>query len=170
MNLQSVPDGASLMVDGEYRGKTPLMISDLSPGTYMVNFSRFGFRELSTRVKVVPGKISEVTVTLEPETGTLTVNSTPSGARVLLDGTDAGFSPVVLANISAGNHTVRLEKDGYIPATRVVIITAGMVNPVEVPLDPVPVSTTKAAGLVPAMAGAFCVILVSIAFCNRRNP
>lgn len=171
MNLQSAPDGASLVVDGEYRGKTPLTLSDLSPGTYMVNFSRFGFRELSTRIVVVPGKISEVTVTLEPETGTLTVNSTPSGARVLLDGTDAGFSPVVLANISAGNHTITLEKDGYVTADRQVTVSAGRVNPFDLSLDQVPVSTTtaRAAGLIPAMAGAFSVILAGVALRLRHN-
>ena len=168
MDLQSVPDGASLMVNGEYRGKTPLQISGLSPGNYAVTFSRFGFMELSTQVPVEQGKIAEVTVTLQPKTGTLAVNSTPPGARVLLDGAGAGLSPVVLANISAGNHTVMLEKDGYVTAAQQVRITADQVNPVEVTLDPVSVSTTRAAGLVPAMAGAFFVILLGVA-CSRRH-
>jgi hypothetical protein len=168
MNLQSIPDGASLMVNGEYRGKTPLTISGLGPGNYAVTFSRFGFMELSVQVPVEQGKIAEVTAALQPKTGTLVVNSTPAGARVLLDGTDAGLVPVFLANISAGNHTIRLEKDGYVTAAQEVGITAGQVSRAEVSLDPVPVSTTRAAGLVPAMAGAFIVILLGIA-CNRRR-
>jgi hypothetical protein len=169
MNLQSVPDGASLTVDGEYRGKTPRTIGDLSPGNYAVTFSRFGYSELSVQVQVEQGKITEVTATLQPKTGTLVVNSTPSGARVLLDGTNAGLSPVVLANISAGNLTVVLEKDGYVTAARQVIIPPGRVSSVDVSLDPVPVTTTRAAGLVPAMAGAFCVILLGIAYSRYRN-
>ena len=171
MELQSVPDGASLMVNGEYRGKTPLKISGLSPGNYAVTFSRFGFMELSTQVQVGQGQIAEVTATLKPKTGTLAVNSTPPGARVLLDGADTGLLPVVLANISAGNHTVMLEKDGYITGTRQVTITADQVNPVEVSLDTVSVSPTKAraAGLVPAMAGAWFVILLGVAYNRRHN-
>jgi hypothetical protein len=169
MNLQSVPDGASLMVNGEYRGKTPLTIGDLSPGTYAVTFSRFGYRELSVQVPVEPGKIAEVTATLQPKTGTLAINSTPPGARVLLDGINAGLSPVVLANISAGNHTVVLEKDGYIAAARQLIIPAGQVSSVEVSLDSVPVTTPRAAGLVPALAGAFFVILLVLACSRCRN-
>jgi hypothetical protein len=171
MDLQSVPDGASLMVNGEYRGKAPLKISGLSPGNYAVTFSRYGFRELSTQVRVEQGKNTEVTATLRPETGTLAVNSTPPGARVMLDGAGAGISPVVLLNISAGNHTVMLEKDGYITARREVRIDAGQEITVGISLDPVPVSptTTRAAGLVPAMAGAFCVILFGIACRHRRN-
>lgn len=169
MELQSVPDGASLMVSGEYRGKTPLNISGLSPGNYTVTFSRFGYRELSVQVPVEQGKITGVTATLQPKTGTLVVNSTPPGARVLLDGAGIGLSPVVLENISADNHTVMLEKDGYVTAARQVMIPVGQVGSVEVSLDPVPVSTTRAAGLVPAMAGAVCVILLGIAYSRRRN-
>jgi hypothetical protein len=172
MDLQSVPDGASLMINGEYRGKTPLEINDLSPGNYAVTFSKFGFMDISQSVPVEQGKIAGVKATLQPKTGTLAVNSTPPGARVLLDGASAGLSPVTLTNLSADNHTLTLEKDGYITAFLQVGITAGQVNPVEVTLDPVPVSPTKtpaAAGLVPAMAGAFGVILLGVACFNRRN-
>ena len=138
---------------------------------YALPFPGSGLMELSIQVPVEQGKIAEVTATLQPKTGTLAVNSTPPGARVLLDGADAGISPVVLANISADNHTVTLEKDGYVTAAREVRITAGQVNPVEVSLDPVSVSPTKtrAAGLVPAMAGAFCVILLGVAYHRRHN-
>jgi hypothetical protein len=172
MDLQSVPDGASLTVNGEYRGKTPLQISGLSPGSYTVTFSRSGYRELSTRVQVGQGQVAEVTATLRPETGTLAVNSTPYGARILLDGTDAGISPVVLANISADNHTVTLEKEGFVTATREVRTGAGQVIPVEVSLDPVPTAsptTARAAGLVPATAGALVAGLALLAYSHRRT-
>jgi hypothetical protein len=169
MDLHSIPDGASVTVDGEYRGKTPLAISGLSPGNYAVTFSRFGFMELSTRVRVEPGEIAETSVILQPKSGMLAVNSTPPGARVLLDGADLGIAPVVRENISAGNHTVTLEMDGYFPAARQVWINAGQVSPVEVSLDPVPVPTTRAPGLVPALAGALLVTLHGIACSLRRN-
>jgi hypothetical protein len=167
MDLHSVPDGASVTVNGEYRGKTPLAISGLSPGNYAVSFLRSGFMELSTRVRVEPGVIADAAVILQPESGMLAVNSTPPGARVLLDGADVGIAPVVLENISAGNHTVTLEMDGYIPAARQVRINAGQVTPVGVSLDPLPVPTTRAPGLVPATAGALLVTLAGIA--RRRN-
>ncbi len=170
MDLQSVPDGASVTVGGVYRGKTPLVLSDLSPGTYTVTFSRTGFADLTTLVSVQGGKNSEVIATLRPETGTVAVNSTPSGARVMLDGTYAGLSPLVIANISAESHTIGLEKDGYIAVSRRVSISPGQATSLEIPLDPVvtatPPPTTRSAGLVPAMAGAFCIVVLALA-CNR---
>ncbi|RPI40582.1 MAG: PEGA domain-containing protein [Methanoregulaceae archaeon] len=171
MDLQSVPEGASVTINGDYRGKTPFMISGLSPSTYAVTFSRFGFLDLTTQVTVQGGKNAEVIATLQPETGTLVVNSTPPGARVLLDGTDAGLSPLMLGNISAGNHTVMLEKDGFIAVTRNIGIIAGQTYPVDIVLVPVSTAvpqTTRAAGLAPAMAGALLVILLGVA-CFRRD-
>ena len=170
MNLHSVPEGASLLINGEYRGKTPLSLGNLPSGRYTVTFSRFGFIGLSTEVPVEEGKTAEVTATLQPETGTLAINSTPSGARVLLDGTDAGLSPVMLENISAGNHTVMLEKEGYRTSVREVRVKAGQANPVELPLEPVPVAAppaTRAAGFVISMTGSFAVLLLVLA-CNGR--
>lgn len=171
MDLQSVPDGASVTVNGDYRGKTPLMMNGLSPGTYTVTFSRPGFGDMYAQVTVQGGGISEVIANLRPETGSLAVNSTPSGARVLLDQTFSGLSPVVLGNISADNHTITLEKDGYVTAARQVRLTEGGMTPVDVVLVPVPAAVppaTQAAGLVPALAGACMVIILGIAG-RRRN-
>ncbi|MFA5267229.1 MAG: PEGA domain-containing protein [Methanoregula sp.] len=172
MDLQSVPGGASVTVSGDPRGTTPLVISGLSPGTYTVTFTRSGYVDMSTQVIVQAGSTSEVIATLQPKTGALAVNSSPPGARVLLDGAYAGLSPVLLENISADNHTVGVEIDGYTAASRTVSIAAGQVNPVEVSLVPVPApvtpATTRAAGPGPAIAGALCLIILGAAW-SRRN-
>jgi hypothetical protein len=175
MDLQSVPDAASVTVNGENRGKTPLVLSGLSSGTYTVTFTRSGFVDLTTRVTVEGGKNSEVIATLQPKTGTLAVNSTPSGARVVLDATYVGLSPVVLENTSAESHTVVLQKDGYSAVTRNVSISPGQVTSLEIPLDPVPAAspaptTVRSAGLMPAMAGVFCIIVLGVASsrCRKR--
>lgn len=156
MELHSVPEGASLVINGEYRGKTPLTLSNLPSGIYTVTFSRFGFIGFSTEVPVEEGMTAEVTATLRPETGTLAVNSTPPGARVLLDGTDSGFSPMMLENISAGNHTVVLELAGYNTAFLDVRVKALQANFVDLPLEPVSAAppATRAAGSVLSMTGA----------------
>jgi hypothetical protein len=162
MELHSVPEGASLVINGEYRGKTPLTLGNLPSGRYTVAFSRFGFIGVSAEVAVEGGKTAEVTAALRPVTGTLAINSSPPGARVLIDGTDAGPSPVVQENISAGNHTVVLEMGGYRSAVRDVRVMAGLENRVEIPLEPVPAGppVTRAAGSAMALAGAVAAVLL----------
>ncbi|OPX62840.1 MULTISPECIES: PEGA domain-containing protein [unclassified Methanoregula] len=177
MDLKSDPDGASVTVNGESRGKTPLRLGSLRPGTYMVAFSLPGYRTSSAQVTVQGGAVSEVTAKLGPETGSFFVNSTPAGARVLVDGAAAGFTPLILENITAGSHTITLEKDGYAAATRQVTPASGLRVPVDVALEPLPATTapattapapTRASGLLPALAGALLTVFIALACRNSR--
>lgn len=45
--------------------------------------------------------------------GGLTVDSRPTGARVFLDGRLVGTTPLAIAAVPAGEHALRLERDGY---------------------------------------------------------
>jgi eukaryotic-like serine/threonine-protein kinase len=45
--------------------------------------------------------------------GGLSVDSRPTGARVFLDGRLIGTTPMTMANVPAGEHAIRLERDGY---------------------------------------------------------
>jgi len=49
-----------------------------------------------------------------PTTGIIDVNSTPDGARVILDGVDTGqVTPIILTSVEAGTHTIQLDKFHY---------------------------------------------------------
>jgi hypothetical protein len=52
------------------------------------------------------------------------VNSTPSGARILLDGTDCGQQTPASVELShsANRHTLKLEKPGYNPVERELVL------------------------------------------------
>lgn len=124
LTLQSIPDNVSVTVNGDYKGRTPLTIPGLSPGKYSITFSRFDYEKFSTLAAVESGAITEVTATLAPKTGALTINTSPIGARILLDGVDIGVSPVMRANLAAGNHTVNATLEGYIPTETEVRVIA----------------------------------------------
>jgi hypothetical protein len=169
MDLRSVPGGASLMVNGEYRGKTPMTISDLAAGTYNVTFSRFGFVEVSTPVLVQPGKLSEVNATLVPRTGTLVVATSPAGARIRIDGADAGVSPVTFSNLTADNHTLTIEKEGYTPILQPVRIIAGQTVPLEITLVALQSQpTARAAMVVPAPVTGIGIVFLLLSFNHLR--
>jgi hypothetical protein len=56
--------------------------------------------------------------------GRLLVRSTPAGARVFVDGKDAGATPVAVRGLTEGSHSVRLVREGYMPAERTLSFTA----------------------------------------------
>jgi hypothetical protein len=65
LDIRSTPDGATVYLDGERRGRTPLRIDDLEPQTYTVRLTKQNFVEWQQDVTV---KASDTTV-IEPELG-----------------------------------------------------------------------------------------------------
>ena len=51
--------------------------------------------------------------TLAQSRGSVAIDSIPPGARVLVDGRQVGSTPLVLEDVPAGTHLVRVEADGY---------------------------------------------------------
>lgn len=75
------------------------------------------------------------TVTEEAGTG-LELRSDPSGAEVFVDGVRRGKTPLVVSDLPAGQHFLRLEKDGY--WTRESTVTIAKDRRIRVGLELVP--------------------------------
>jgi hypothetical protein len=170
LNVSSVPEDSSVVVNGNYQGRSPISIPDLTPGTYQVNISRFNYDLLSTSATVESGATTEVTATLRPKIGTLVIATTPAGANITLDGADEGVSPVTLNGIAAGNHTVNATLTGYIPSETMVTVVADQSVTSTIPLAKpafslLPVSMTPLPVNVPLAACAAALLLFA---CTRR--
>lgn len=68
ISVESVPPGAAVSVDGQYRGVTPLVIRDLPAGSHSVSLAGEGYQEHVLSVDVTGGKTEPVSVTLIPAT------------------------------------------------------------------------------------------------------
>jgi hypothetical protein len=67
--------------------------------------------------------------------GALAVDSRPTGAKVFVDGTLVGTTPVALPTVAAGSHVIRLEHDGYRRWSSSVRIVASEQNRVTASLE-----------------------------------
>jgi serine/threonine-protein kinase len=68
----------------------------------------------------------------------MTVDTEPPGASVLLDGAIVGASPLALNGLAAGPHTVRVTRDGFAPAQVSLELVAGTQSaPIHFKLQPV---------------------------------
>jgi len=70
--------------------------------------------------------------------GSLRIDSAPQGARVFIDRTTAGVTPLVARDLSVGSHAVRVEADGHVAwssAIRVVADRQTRVHTTLAPLD-----------------------------------
>jgi hypothetical protein len=62
---------------------------------------------------------------LPDKTGSVTINSSPSGAEVYLDNEYHGTTPAAIRAIPAGNHTIEIRERGYITWSRNITVTSG---------------------------------------------
>ena len=70
-----------------------------------------------------PAKI--VMPSTQPDSSTLEVNASVSGASVLVDGRVVGQTPLSDVDVSPGEHPIRVEKEGYEPYRKLVLFEAG---------------------------------------------
>jgi hypothetical protein len=68
-----------------------------------------------------------------PVTGLLQVQSQPAGARVIVDGTDRGATPLTVNDLTSGDHEVIL-KAGEATAKHTVTVQAGVTASLVVPI------------------------------------
>jgi hypothetical protein len=122
--VQSNPAGVQVFVDGTDHGQTPARIS-VPPGAHILELRGRGVP------RVIPLTVNagaEVSHTVEfantPETGSLRVESQPSGAKVVVDGTDRGVAPVTVTDLVPGDHEVLLQTP-LASARHVVNVQAG---------------------------------------------
>lgn len=84
-----------------------------------------------------PGLVHGATAATAPSaSGSLSVETDPPGATVLVDGQAWGTTPVAVRPIAPGDHRVRVVKQGYLDNSRVVSVQAGQVGRVQVKLTP----------------------------------
>ncbi|WML67635.1 MAG: hypothetical protein METHP_01178 [Methanoregula sp. SKADARSKE-2] len=171
IELRSIPGEASVVINNEYKGVAPLTVSGLDPGTYNVTLSRFGYRPISAPVKVEPGSVSHVNITLSTLTGALSVNSSLSGSEITVDGARTGISPMTFASLQQGNHTLNVTKDGYIPQILSVQVAADQTTRIDLTLAPLSRvgGEVRAPGMLPATLGAEIVVTLLLVIGRSRK-
>lgn len=118
VTFRSEPPGATLLVDGEERGTTPLT-TEIDAGAREVALSLTGYQRWTRELEVVADEPRELPlVRLSPAPARVRVTSEPSGATVAVGGEFRGRTPVTLAIAPDQEVTLRLNKAGHRPATR----------------------------------------------------
>lgn len=106
--LQSVPAGSEVLVDGSQLGVTPLS-APLSAGTHKIEFRYRGATRVVALDITAGGHIVHSVDWKRKPTGRLHVTSDSGAAAVLVDGKKLGVTPLTLEDLSAGRHIVTLE-------------------------------------------------------------
>ena len=136
IKFDSDPPGARVTVDGEELCPATPCRREVPPGRHEVTMSLERYAPRSRAVTFEEGQ--NVSWSLEPTFGTLTVISEPSGASVTIDGKAVGETPLNKHELPAGEHAVVVEDRCHQPQTRELTLPRGKSHTLEVALSPRP--------------------------------
>ena len=132
--------GAEVAVDGSGKGASPLAAFEVEAGDREVSVRAPGYEEFRTRVAIegrgveqrlavalvaLPAPEVKPTPTPAPAPAVLVVTTEPPGARVSVDGSDRGASPVEVRLEPGHPHAVRATAPGHDDAELTVQLKAG---------------------------------------------
>lgn len=125
VSLSSVPPGATLRVDGEEVGVTPVT-AEMLEGARELDLTLEGFDRWQRMVAVEAGRPQILDeVELSEAGGVLALTSSPAGAMVSVDGEYRGRTPLDLSLTPGAEHTIQLSKLGHEGASRTVAVESG---------------------------------------------
>ncbi len=117
LSVHTVPKNAEVVVDGQFRGVTPLNRIELDSGKHVVKAvypTRTSWNGSSKVESVAIDAAHETTVNWELE-GIASLNSVPSGSLVSYQGRQIGVTPFMFKATEAFMGEFTLQKDGFKP-------------------------------------------------------
>lgn len=136
VKVDSVPPGASILVDGEDVGKTPASV-EVMQGERQLMLQLPSFANWQKPLRITAGQDQDLgQIALQPAPGLLELGSVPSGANVTLDGDFQGQTPLTVEITPGRTHSLAVSKPGYARYDDAVEMSSGARDTRSVTLKP----------------------------------
>lgn len=123
LRVTAPADRSTVFIDGTSVGPTPLE-REVAAGDHLVVVEHEGQTRFERTVTVPQG--SSIALAAEQRAvGGVRFQSTPVGASVLIDGADAGKTPLIKTDLPVGNHLVTFRAAGYRELQQPVVVQGG---------------------------------------------
>jgi formylglycine-generating enzyme required for sulfatase activity len=153
--VRTVPAGASVSVGGAYRGRSPLTLEVRPDVPLAIVATRDGYEPATNQTTVGSGARREVSLSLAPILGEVTVQAEPAGAEVYTNGRSAGRAGEVL-RLPSARQELEVRLAGHRPYRTTITPRPGLPQVISVRLEPGrgPAIVAPTAGSGGATAGA----------------
>jgi hypothetical protein len=124
LNLSSNTEAATVFIDGEEIGLTPLTNIELAAGEHEVLVSKERFEPIQQLIEIEGRQQQQsLNIDLLPAWANIDFSSSPAGATVTVDGEEIGLTPL-RAEILEGDHEVLIKLAAHKAWTENLTITA----------------------------------------------
>jgi hypothetical protein len=130
LTVVSLPEGARVYIGDQYRGDTPLTLTDLSSETHRIRAELKGYEAMARSVTLSGDTPRTEEFRLTKNSAKLVIVSDPAGATLLLNGQEYGVTapgddlrasaPLEIDGLPAGDYQVQLRLRGYTHAPRTI--------------------------------------------------
>lgn len=139
LEVVSDPDRAEVWVDGDFKGLTPFIVTDIPQGWHRLTIRKSGYREVSTWLQFTSDYMLYQTSLVE-NTGFLQIDVSPPDSIVTVGGTTVAPG---LQKLPVGSYAVLVRAFGYEDFKEDVIVSEKVVTPLSVTLTPTPFQITS---------------------------
>jgi formylglycine-generating enzyme required for sulfatase activity len=158
IKLQTKPPGANVTVDKAFAGRTPAAIPLPPDAEHTLHISKAGYATTEQKVRVASEEVRELSLELQPITGTVYFKVIPEDAALFINNTAHGPVPGSLT-LNAVPQQIRISKEGYESYRTEITPQPGVPREITVSLQKTAVRTAGAATMIKAGNG-YPLILV----------
>jgi len=115
LQITSDPPKATVLIDRQVRGETPLTLPKVPVGQHLITVRKQGFVDAWQTTELLGQDTREIECKLEPLTGLLLLQSSPSNADVTVNGVALGSTPLLVSTLPIGTHRIKIASPGYQP-------------------------------------------------------
>lgn len=124
LTVVSTPERATVFVDNDYQGRTPITLGKIAPGTHDIRVELEGHAPLSRTIQIANGAETTEEFALSSVLGRIELVTTPPGCKISVDGRTVGTTVpqggdkptskiLTCEKITAGEHAVLVQCNGY---------------------------------------------------------
>ncbi len=131
--VKSNPDAASVTINGDYAGQTPLEVAVDADREIVIRLFKQGYQTRSSSVVLKPASQKELQLTLSAELSPVEFSVSPADAEIFIDGKSIGRGSRT-RELTTVPHRVEIRKAGYVDYTGSITPRPGIVQTVTVSL------------------------------------
>ena len=133
LQVNTIPRGANVTVNGLYRGQSPIRIA-LSPDiSYDIGLSKAGYGSVVRKIRLSAAAAEAITVDMTARVGDVRIDVQPGDATVYVDGLSRGTGSMSL-QLPSDPHQLEVRREGFQTFSRSVTPRPGYPQTIQVRL------------------------------------
>ena len=138
LKVTSDPPGATLLLNGEFIGRSNADFTSVGGGVYQLAATLPGHDLVEKEITIVGGRHEDVAIKFEISKGRVIITSTPEKALVYIDKIPGGRRTPLELSLEEGAHDVLVEMPGHYPERRTIVIASHRKTEIAIELTPKP--------------------------------